>query len=86
MNIKEWIEETHPEVIVLVEEEYDQAILGIVEKINFGPVVCYDFHKLIDGAVDLGMSREEAVEHVDYNILNSLAGDAAPVVLHRPFG
>ena len=86
MNIKEWTEETHPEVIVLVEEEYDQAILGIVEKINFGPVVCYVFHKLIDGAVDLGMSREEAVEHVDYNILNSLAGDAAPVVLHRPFG
>ena len=70
-----------PEEAVLFENpEYDNAIIG---EDTEGRAV-YDFWKMADLLMQRdGMTSEEAVEFIEFNVIRSLpyAGDTAPIVL-----
>ena len=55
----------------------DDAIIGMVEDINKHPVVLYDKDKCID-ILCRDMSREEAVEYFEYNVIGSYMGENTP--------
>jgi hypothetical protein len=71
------ITEEHPDLITL--DGFDEAILGVVERINL-LVVCYDRNKIIE-ILMRDMNEEEAWEYYQFNILDAYMGDHTPVYL-----
>ena len=71
---------TFPDMVRLEpREDYDKAIIGVVERINLH-VLCYDVaHLLLILQED--MSEDEAQEYFDYNIMGSWMGDHTPVYM-----
>jgi hypothetical protein len=77
---REEIEEINPEALLC--DGFDDAIVGLAERINLGPVVAYDVDKMLEIMVERDkMTYEEAMEYFDYNILGSWMGENTPVYI-----
>lgn len=64
----------------------DDAILGIVEEFGNEPRVLYSKEKIINILVENeGMSKSEALEYYDFNILGMYVSDQNPVFLTTDF-
>ena len=60
MTVEE-IGEINPEALLC--DGFDDAIIGMAERINLGPVVAYNTEKMIDIMVERdGMTYEDAIE------------------------
>jgi hypothetical protein len=71
---------------LLFADGFDDAILGVVERCGFDPVVCYSADKIIDILMKDDMSHEEAVEYYEFNILGAYVGEKTPMYLERWYG
>lgn len=70
---------TGEDIVVLAESEYDDEIIGYDTDGN----VVYSYDKLVEIAMGtLGVERLEAIEYVDYNIVNSLCKEKGPKVIY----
>jgi hypothetical protein len=93
---REEIEEINPEALIC--DGFDEAIIGMAERINLGPVVAYDTEKVIailmsgmevdEGELEEGESIENrkyqmALEYFDYNILGAWMGEFTPVYIQN---
>ena len=79
MTVEE-IEDINPEALLC--DGFDDAIIGMAERINLGPVVAYNTEKMIDIMVERdGMTYEDAIEYFDYNILGAWMGEYTPVFI-----
>lgn len=77
---REEIEEINPEALLC--DGFDEAIIGLAERINLGPVVAYDVNKMLEIMVERdGMTYEDAMEYFDYNILGAWLGENTPVYI-----
>ena len=76
------IEEYAPDAIILT--DLDEAIIGIVESFGGGSRILYDKNKILDILMERdGMTRSEAEEFYDYNILGGYFGESNPVFLDK---
>ena len=80
-------EERYPDLMMLEPREFfDEAIVGVVERINL-TAFCYDTQKVLEivekRVYGEGCSPEEALEHFEYNIRGSYVGEHSPVFLDR---
>jgi hypothetical protein len=81
MTIEE-IAEINPEALTC--DGFDDAIIGMCERINLGPVVAYDVEKIIDIMIERdGMTYEEALDFYGYNIIGSWVGEYTPVFITK---
>lgn len=81
MTIRDQIAEDYPDLLVLDPEYFDDAIVGLVQRIGMD-VICYDKEKVLELlCVKEGMSYEDAVEYFEYNMIGSWVGDSTPVFL-----
>ena len=71
------ITEEYPDLLTL--DGFDEAILGVVERIDL-LVVCYDRNKIIQ-ILKRDMNEEQAWEYYEYNILGAYMGESTPVYL-----
>lgn len=56
----------------LILEGFDEAIIGLAERINLGPVVAYDVNKIYEILMNKhDMSYEEAIEYFNFNIIGA---------------
>lgn len=80
MNIREQIAEIYnDEELLYLPEEYDRALLGVVNMFDRS-VVAYGLEKVIEVLQDYhGMDRDGAEEFFSYNILGSYVGKKTPV-------
>ena len=77
---REEIAEINPDALLC--DGFDDAIIGMAERINLGPVVAYSVEKIIDILIQRdGMTYGEAFEYFDYNILGSWMGDNTPIFI-----
>lgn len=77
---REEIAEINPEAVIL--DGLDEAIIGMAERPNLGPVVAYDVHKIIDILMKRDeMSLEDAWDFYGFNIECLWAGDFTPVLI-----
>jgi len=68
----------------LVCDGFDEAILGMAERINLGPVVAYDVEKMLEIMVERdGMTYEEAQEFFDFNIIGAWMGEFTPIFITK---
>lgn len=73
--ILEWGDE------LLTMDGFDDCIIGVVERFDQLPIVCYDYEKVIAQLMTT-MTREEAVEYYAFNQLGAGMGDLTPCFLH----
>lgn len=80
MTLKEKLEDAGYEN-VLVMDEFDSAFIGM----SHDDRAIYDYDKIVDSVmVNDGADYDDAVEYVDYNVIQSLPADGSgPVVLYK---
>lgn len=67
----------------LICDGFDEAIIGVGERINLGPVAAYDVEKILEILVERdGMTEEEALEYFQYNIIGAWMGEYTPVFIY----
>ena len=59
-------------------DAYDEAIIGVAYRYGMEPVVAYDRTRVID-ILARDMTRGEAEEFFEFNIIGSWWGDVTPV-------
>jgi len=94
--LREEIAEINPEALLI--DGFDEAIIGMAERIGFGPVVAYDVEKIIeilandmeveDDDLEDGQSIEKikvsmAYEYFYFNIQGAWMGDYTPIFISK---
>lgn len=84
-NIEKLIESECPDQIddILLAVGFDDAFMGITKGAGQEPKACYDYKKCINILMEEGSSREDAVEHFEFNVIGSNVGDYSPLFLFR---
>tara|TARA_R100000951_G_scaffold77159_1_gene65152 strand:- start:354 stop:581 length:228 start_codon:yes stop_codon:yes gene_type:complete len=59
----------------------DDAILGLGHRCNQEPLVVYDYNNLIKVFIKQGMTEEQSIEWIDFNILGAWIGEDTPIIL-----
>ena len=91
---EEILADSNPEALFM--DGFDDAILGITERPNFGPIVAYDEAKIIDKLMSDFESEATgddwaqeaysmAVEYYDYNIKGAWLGEGTPIIISTNF-
>lgn len=62
--------------------EFDAAILGVAERYDMPPVVCYDRTRVID-ILARDMPRQDAEEFFEFNTLGAWLGETTPVFVDK---
>lgn len=62
---------------------FDSAIYGIAVKPCQNTVVAYDFNLLVKQCEEDGMSYDEAIEYIDYNITGAYMGNGTPIIIRK---
>lgn len=78
---KDEIESYEQELEIRRYPEFDDAIIGLAERINLGPVFAYSKKKMVDICLEMGMTDEEALEHIDFNYVGAWYGEGTPVFI-----
>ena len=85
LNIREELAEIwDQDLLFMSEPEYDQAIIGVMERAGGSPVIAYDTQKILD-ILERSMPMEEAQEFFEYNILGAYMGDRTPVYITQNY-
>ena len=66
---------------LLFADGFDEAIIGVAERIGMEPVVAYDTNKIIE-ILSREMTEDEAVEYFEFNILGAYMGERTPVFVN----
>lgn len=79
----DWIDENYEEIIY--PEGFENCILGVGERWGGPPVAIMDVEAMLDKIMaDEDLSRHEALEHFEFNILGAYVGDLTPIYMHIP--
>lgn len=78
MSNMDKLHEMYPELELLQADGFDDAIIGL-EPLS-GKVI-YDIDLMVSVLVDEGLSSEEAIEYLDYNVLNAYVGENTPIYI-----
>ena len=70
----EELKDIHPDLLYM--EEFEEALMGIVERINTVST-CYNTGKIIE-ILMRDMSYEDAIEHFEFNIAGAYVGEHTP--------
>ena len=71
--------ERYPDIEILKADGFDDAVIGIEER--SGRLV-YDVNLMISILIcDEGMSEEEAIEYLDYNVIGAYVGEQTPIYI-----
>lgn len=62
----------------LIMDGFDDCIVGIVERFDHDPIVCYDKTKVLKSLMKDDMTADEAVEYFEYNQLGAWVGEKTP--------
>ena len=83
LNIREQLSEDWGQAFLFMSEpDYDEAIIGVVERAGGESVIAYDT-QIILSILERSMPIEEAQEFFEYNILGAYMGDKTPVYITR---
>ena len=70
----------------LIADGLDDAIIGVTAGINPQSMcVVYDYHKCVDKFIQQGKSWVEAIDWMEFNVVNAYVGENTPVFVHTQF-
>ena len=59
----------------------ERALVGVASRCGMDPCVVYDYYIMVQCFIEEGMTEEEAVEWIDFNILGAYIGERTPLIL-----
>ena len=65
---------------LLFADGFDDAIIGVAERIGMEPVVAYSVGAILQ-ILAQDMTEDEAVEYFEFNILGAYVGERTPVFI-----
>jgi len=68
---------------LLKADGFDEAILGVGCQKGSEPAIIYDYNKCVEILME-DMSFEDAVEHMEFNVVDAYVGPQTPIFLRRP--
>lgn len=82
MNARDKVLNIDPEMLFLEPAEFDSAIIGVADRISMETVVTYDKEAILE-ILMRDMTKEDALEYFEYNIVGAYVGDKTPVFITR---
>ena len=70
----------------LFADGFNDAILGMSSEWENVPRVVYSKHKMVLIIMKEGLTYEEAVEHLEYNVWGAYVGEGTPIYCEDRFG
>ena len=67
----------------LLFDDLDDALIGISNGLGRQALGVYDYDLMVEVFIAQGYKHEEAVEHVDFNIVGAWLGPMTPIVVFR---
>ena len=65
---------------------FDDAIIGVTQRMNEEPLVAYSVDKMVEIMVERdGMTHEDAVEYFDFNIGGGWIGPNTPMFIRNEY-
>lgn len=64
--------------------EFDEAFVGTTYR-NGELLAVYDYEIMVALLIKDGMTEEDAIEYIDYNVLGAWFGDKTPIVVYPQF-
>lgn len=61
---------------------FEAALLGVGRKKGSQNSLVYDYDKCIEILVQGGMTEDEAVEYMEFNVVDAYVGPATPIFVH----
>lgn len=79
-EIRERLAEENPEA--LLADGLDDALIGIGRRASRPPLAVYDYETAVNVFINRdGMTRDEAVEHMEFNVVGAWVGENTPIFL-----
>ena len=66
---------------ILLADGFDEAFIGIGSRAGDEDIAVYDLEKCVNILVNSGMTHEESVEYIEYNVLSAYVGPRTPLFL-----
>ena len=64
---------------MLFVDGYDEAFIGVGWRFHDGPVAVYDRERMMEMIMEGGCSFDEAMEHLEFNIIGGWVGEFTPM-------
>ena len=77
----EAIIEKHLSKPVLLIDGHESAILGFATRCGQPTIAVYDYTKIVSNLQKEGMSEEDAIEYVEFNIVGAWVGEGTPALI-----
>jgi hypothetical protein len=83
-DIQEYLE-SRGETVLLC-DGFDEAFIGLSQRINEPLLAVYSYDKMIDVLVKRdGMEHEDAIDYLDFNVLGAWVGEQTPIIVTSMF-
>jgi hypothetical protein len=77
----EQVAEYNEEALLI--DGFDEALMGVAERINLTPVAAYNVDKILEILIERdGMTSDEALEYFEYNIIGAWMGENTPIFIY----
>jgi len=78
-RVRHWADENEEEIVFA--DGLDDAVIGLTRDMKTGAWrVVYDTHRVVQVLVnDKGMDHDDAVEHLEHNIVCAYVGEGTPI-------
>lgn len=68
---------------LLLADGFDDAIIGVAYRIGQPALVTYDKQIMLEILLQDGMTEEDALEYLEYNVYGAYVGEQTPLFLER---
>lgn len=68
---------------VLLADGFDEAFIGVSQRINEPLLAVYSYEKMIDVLIERdGLDCDEAMEYLDFNVVGAWVGEKTPIIVN----
>ena len=68
---------------MLVADGFDSAIIGVARRCGQPDLVAYSYERCVEILIERdGATYEEAVEHLEFNVVGAWVGEETPIFVH----
>tara|TARA_R110001583_G_scaffold74729_2_gene206711 strand:- start:3350 stop:3676 length:327 start_codon:yes stop_codon:yes gene_type:complete len=78
-EVESILQDINPEA--LTADGLGQAIVGFGGQYPMQPVAVYDYDKCVEVFMEQGMSEEEAIEWMEFNVVSAYLGEGTPIFI-----
>lgn len=81
-EVRQAITDENPEALLL--DGFEDALIGFARRCGQPTLAVYDYEKCVDVLVNRdGMTEEDAVDYIEFNVAGAWVGEHTPVMFCR---